>query len=646
MATLTTPEDQALAACVRASRELGSDPSLVLHGGGNTSVKSTRTDVTGQEVDVTLVKGSGYDLATIVPEGFTPLRTDRVLALADLEKLDDLELVNELKQASMDASAPSASIEAILHALIPHRFVLHTHADAIVTLSNQVDGERLLSETFGEDVWVLPYSKPGFALARQVAMALDDVDVRSLRGIVLRNHGLFTFADDADEALAMHLQLVRTASAALPDLPPADNDIRDDADPLTVAELRRTLSKTAGAPMVLQRRTGTAVDALLGRPDCADITQRGPLTPEHVIHTKRVPMIGRDVEAYAADYRRYVDAHRHLTDGEITPIDPAPRVILDPDLGFLTAGRSAKAASVAADIYEHTAAGILQAEAMSGFRTLSAAEAFDIEYWVLEQRKLRAKGPGAPFTGEVALVTGAASGIGRACAVALRDSGAAVIALDRDASVIDADSANWHGIVCDIADPDAVHSAVADGVRHFGGLDILVPAAGVFAASHPIDGFPPEPWARSLDVNVTGLLTLFSAAHPYLALAPEGGRVVLIGSKNVSAPGQGAAAYSASKAAATQLARVAALEWAPDGIRVNVVDPDAVFDTALWSPELLEQRAAKYGLSVDEYKRRNLLSTEITSADVGNLVAAMCGPLFRATTGAQVPIDGGSDRIV
>ncbi|WP_210769050.1 bifunctional aldolase/short-chain dehydrogenase [Ruania alkalisoli] len=639
-----TIHDAALDACVRVSRTLGSDPSLVLHGGGNTSVKSTRTDVTGESVEVVLTKGSGYDLASIVPEGFTPLRKDRVLALAELAELDDVSLVNELKQASMDASAPSASIEAILHALIPHRFVLHTHADAIVTLTNQTDGERLTAETFGEDVWVLPYVKPGFALARQVAVALADVDVRALRGIVLRNHGLFTFADDADEALATHLELVRTAAAALPQIP--DGVPSPDVDPLALAGLRKEISEAAGAPMVLQRRTGTAVDALLGRADLGEITQRGPLTPEHVIHTKRVPMMGTDVAAYVAGYQAYVDEHRGLVGGELTPIDPAPRVILDETLGFLTAGRTVKAANVAADIYEHTAAGILRAEAMTGFRTLLPAEAFDIEYWVLEQRKLRAKGDPPPFAGEVALVTGAASGIGRACAQALREAGAAVIALDRDAAVTEANAPDWYGIVCDVSDADAVRAAVAEGVGHFGGLDILVPAAGVFAASHPIDGFPAGPWATSLDVNVTGLLTLLGAAHPYLALAPRQGRVVLVGSKNVPAPGQGAAAYSASKAAATQLARVAALEWAPDGIRVNTVNPDAVFDTALWSPELLEQRAAKYGMSVADYKRRNLLRAEITSADVGDLVAAMCGPLFAATTGAQVPIDGGSDRIV
>ncbi len=643
---MTTPRtDPALDACVEASRRLGSDPSLVLHGGGNTSVKSTRTDVVGTELDVLLVKGSGYDLATIVPEGFTPLRLDRILDLATLPELDDVTLVNELRQASLNAEAPAASIEAILHGLIPHRFVMHTHADAIVTLTNQVEGERLVAETLGDGVLVLEYRKPGFELAKQVADAVADLDVRSLRGIVLRNHGLFTFADTAEEAVETHLALVAQAEAALP-TPAAVAPNDAPVDPVAYATLRRDWSRVAGTPFVLERRTGTDVDALIARDDLDDLASRGPLTPEHVIHTKRLPIVGTDLDAYAETYRAYVDAHAETVDDELVPIDPAPRVMYDRMFGFVTAGASPKAATIAADIAEHTARGILRAEAMTGFRTLSPEQAFAVEYWTLEQRKLAARKSTAPFAGEIALVTGAASGIGRACALALQEAGAVIIALDRDPRVADLDGPSWFGITCDVTDSDAVREAVANGARRFGGIDMVVPAAGVFAASHPIDGFPEGPWNLSLDVNVTGLLALLGAVHPFLAVAPNDGRVVLIGSKNVPAPGRGAAAYSASKAAATQLARVAALEWADDRIRVNTVNPDAVFDTALWSPELLEERAAKYGITVEEYKRRNLLRAEITSMDVGRLVASMCSSLYAATTGAQVAIDGGSDRII
>ncbi|MFV0427259.1 MAG: SDR family oxidoreductase [Beutenbergiaceae bacterium] len=632
-----------LDACIDASRTIGANPSLVLHGGGNTSIKDTRTDVTGDLIDVLFVKGSGHDLATISADGFTPLRIDRVRAIGQLEHLDDESLVNEMKQACLDSQAPGASIEAVLHALIPHRAVLHTHADAIVTLTNQAGADQYLTQVFGSDVLILDYVKPGFSLAKQVAAAAAQHDLSQLRGIVLRNHGLFTFSDSVDQALRDHLDLVAQAEAALPQIEAAGLALAP--TPLQLAQLRTDISAAAGRPMVLHQRPGTAADHLILRQDAAAATARGPLTPEHAMHTKFRAMVGTDVAAYVSDYQAYVERHQGSLTEPLIPIDPAPRVILDQQLGMVTAADSVKGATVIADIYEHTAQAIVRADRMSSYQGLSESDTFAVEYWSLEQRKLAAKGAAKPFQGEVALVTGAASGIGQACALALRAQGAAVIALDQSAEITTSEP-DWLGIQCDVTDAGALRAAVDAAVAHFGGLDILVPAAGVFAASHPIADFPQPSWDTSFRVNVDGLRTLLDVAHPYLKLAPRSGRVVVIGSKNVPAPGPGACAYSASKAAATQLARVAALEWAKDGIRVNVVNPDAVFDTGLWTPELLAERAAKYGVTIDEYKRRNLLSTEITSADVGNLVAAMAGPLFAATTGAQVPIDGGSDRII
>jgi NAD(P)-dependent dehydrogenase (short-subunit alcohol dehydrogenase family) len=322
-------------------------------------------------------------------------------------------------------------------------------------------------------------------------------------------------------------------------------------------------------------------------------------------------------------------------------------VILDADFGLVTAGETVKAAEIAADIYEHTTKVILWAEAGNGYQPIDETEAFAIEYWELEQAKLKKTSSEPPFTGEVALVTGAASGIGKACALRLMELGAAVIALDRSPAVGDVSAdRRWLGLICDVTDPQSLVEAVEEGVQHFGGLDILVPAAGVFAASAPITSLDRSAWDVSMSVNVDGLFTLFQTAHRFLALSPRGGRVVLIASKNVPAPGPGAAAYSASKAAATQLARVAALEWAPDSITVNMVNPDAVFDTGLWTPELLAERAAKYGLSVEDYKRRNLLRTEVTSQQVAEVVSDLCRLHYSATTGTQIAIDGGSDRIV
>lgn len=635
--------------CVAVSRMLGRDPDLVLHGGGNTSVKERVRDVTGAPVDVVHVKGSGWDLASIEAAGFAPLRRERLLELARLPELDDTSLVNELRQASLRSDAPTASIEAILHAVIPSATVLHTHADAIVTLTDQPDGRRLVTEALGDDLLVIDYVKPGFGLARLVAEAWEQADTTSVRGIVLMNHGLFTFADDAREAYERHIELVTRAqefirSRVSPRLGPM---APTSPEPLRHAERRAEISALAGRPMILEHRPSAEVSALLGHPSFPDLALRGTITPEHVIRTKRLPCIGDDFSGYAEEYRAYVARQSERSGIEVTPLDPAPRVVLDPELGLIGVGETVTAARISADIYEHTAKVLLDAEQLGGYRTLDEGDAFDIEYWELEQAKLRSGKAAPPFQGEVALVTGAASGIGRACALALHDAGAAVIALDRSESVREAGPGErWFGVVCDVTDPGAVRRAVEDGVRRFGGLDMLVPAAGVFAASAPITELDRAAWRLSMDVNVDGLFSLFQASRPYLGLAPRGGRVVLIASKNVPAPGPGAAAYSASKAAATQLARVAALEWAPDGIRVNMVNPDAVFDTGLWTPELLAERAAKYGLSIDEYKRRNLLRTEVTSAQVASVVRDLCLEHYTATTGAQVPVDGGSDRIV
>ena len=326
-------------------------------------------------------------------------------------------------------------------------------------------------------------------------------------------------------------------------------------------------------------------------------------------------------------------------------MDPAPRVVLDPDLGLLTAGTKIGECEIASDIYLHTIDVIEASEGLGGFVALPETDLFEVEYWELEQAKLAKSGGSPPLSGEVALVTGSASGIGKACAESLISQGAAVIGIDLNTSS-DPVGSSLLELTADVTDRESLTAAVHAGVERFGGIDIVVAAAGIFGSSNEIADIVQSDWEATLSVNLNGVSNLLHVAHPFLTLSPQGGRVLLVGSKNVPAPGKGAAAYSASKAAVTQLGRVAALEWAQDGIVVNMIHPDGVFDTGLWSQELVEQRAANYGITADEYKRRNLLGKEITSNDIGDLVAAMCGDLFRQITGAQIPIDGGSDRVI
>jgi rhamnose utilization protein RhaD (predicted bifunctional aldolase and dehydrogenase)/NAD(P)-dependent dehydrogenase (short-subunit alcohol dehydrogenase family) len=638
-----------LDARVYTSRLLGSDPSLVLHGGGNTSVKLDGTTPSGKPQRRLLVKGSGWDLAKIERAGFSPLRLDPLLELAQLDKLDDLAMARELASYRVDSSAPTPSVESILHAILPYRFVDHTHADAVVTLTNTIHGIDLVRAVFGPDVVVLPYVMPGFDLARLAAREFPRQATGSTDGLVLMNHGAFTFGATARESYQRMIELVTRAEEGIA-ARVRRQPVKADPAPfnrLALARLRAEVSDTAGAPMLLRTDPGEAGRAFARDERVAELSQVGPATPDHVIWSKPAPLLGRDVAGFARAYHAYFERGAARSRVPVTVLDPAPRVILDPELGLLTAGKTAAATNVVADIYRHTIDVIRDADALGGYRSLTPEEQFDVEYWDLEQAKLRRAGSPRDQVGRAVLITGAASGIGRACAAAFLADGAAVAGLDLDPAVKERfDGPGWLGLTCDVTEAGQVAAAVDRAVAEFGGIDIVVLNAGIFPPARPLAELPPEEWRRVLGVNLDASVDLLRQVHPLLALAPGGGQVLVIGSKNVAAPGPGAAAYSASKAALTQVARVLALEWAPDRIRVNVIHPDAVFDTGIWTPEVLAERAARYGLTVEEYKRRNLLRTEITSHDVARLAVTMAGPAFSKSTGAQVPIDGGNDRVI
>jgi NAD(P)-dependent dehydrogenase (short-subunit alcohol dehydrogenase family) len=290
---------------------------------------------------------------------------------------------------------------------------------------------------------------------------------------------------------------------------------------------------------------------------------------------------------------------------------------------------------------------ILRAEALGGWRALDDQQIFDCEYWDLEQAKLRKSGAPPVYAGEVALVTGAASGIGKACVEAFLNRGAAVVGLELNEKIVSLfKRPDFLGITCDLTNKNQINDALDNAVRQYGGIDMLVLNAGIFPSSAPIQSIAADSWRSAMTVNVEAPLLVMQAVHPLLKLSPRGGRVVVIGSKNVPAPGPGAGAYSASKAAMNQLARVAALEWAKDGIRINTLHPNAVYDTALWTDEVLASRAKAYNMTVEQYRKNNLLKSEVSSRDVAELAAEMCGPLFAKTTAAQVPVDGGNERVV
>jgi rhamnose utilization protein RhaD (predicted bifunctional aldolase and dehydrogenase)/NAD(P)-dependent dehydrogenase (short-subunit alcohol dehydrogenase family) len=649
-------EENPLRLRVYTSRLLGREPSLVLHGGGNTSVKSEVVDLFGQREPVLYVKGSGWDLATIEDGGFAPVRLALLERMAELPALSDGDMVRAQRAAMTDPSAPTPSVEAILHAIIPFTFVDHTHADAVVTVSNTPGGEAKIREIYGDRVLIVPYVMPGFVLARKVFEMTRKTDWSKLDGIILLNHGVFTYGHDARSSYERMISLVTECEAYLDRETTAERVARKPGTrpatgavdlELAIASIRRSVSRRRGSAMLAGLDRGEDAHLFSCLPGIGAIA-RGPLTPDHVIRAKPLPlMLEGEVEEvvgqYAVDYASYFG--RNARAGT-TALDPAPRWAIWPGQGTIAFGSSWTDVAIVSDIVRHTRDAILAAESLGGWRPLGEDQLFEVEYWELEQAKLKKGGARPPLEGKVVLVTGAASGIGRACAEMLLEQGAAVAGIDINPGVeVMSSRPGFLGIVCDVTDQAALVASVRRTVRQFGGIDCLITNAGLFTPSLTLEQLDDASWSRSLDLNLSSHLTLLRSAIPFLRLGIDPA-VVVIGSKNVPAPGPGAGAYSVAKAGLTQLARVAALELAGDGIRVNVIHPHAVFDTAAWSPEVLEQRARSYGISVEEYKARNLLGVEISSRDVAALALAMLGPAFAKTTGAQVPIDGGNDRVI
>lgn len=643
-----------LAFRVYTSRLLGQNDDLVLHGGGNTSVKSSMTNIFGESEEIQFVKGSGWDLRTIEPAGFSPARLDVLKRLGRLESMTDTDMARELKASMLDPGAPSPSVEAILHALIPFKYVDHTHADAVVAISNTDDGEKRLAEIFGDDVLILPYVMPGFVLAGQVHEATRSIDWSTLKGIILMHHGVFSFHAEAKGSYDAMIELVSRAeeylasNGAVSAIARHDPEIRPQ-DYLHIARARRRVSEQAGCAMLAAWKTDEESVGYSMIDGIEDIATRGPITPDHTLHTKRVPAIlqrepEEDIDRFVGDYRSYFDRH---DDGTLTRLDPAPRFAVWKNHGCIVFGANAKRMSIVSDIADHTMKAVQWGEALGGWRALSESEIFEVEYWDLEQAKLKLAPSRREMEGKIALVTGAASGIGRASVEALAARGAAVVALDIDAAVSTCFEGNQaiRGVVCDVTDESAVQQAVFDLVAGFGGLDVVVSNAGSFPESAILEDLGDDLLETSMRLNFTSHVQLLRACIPFLKLGVDPA-VVLIASKNVPAPGPGAGAYSAAKAALTQIGRVAALELGEHGIRVNTIHPNAVFDTGVWTDEILQQRAAHYGMSVEAYKKNNVLRTDVTSKDVAELVAAMAGPAFGKTTGAQVPVDGGNDRVI
>jgi rhamnose utilization protein RhaD (predicted bifunctional aldolase and dehydrogenase)/NAD(P)-dependent dehydrogenase (short-subunit alcohol dehydrogenase family) len=661
---------EALALRTYTARLVGRASALVLHGGGNTSVKATTKTLLGETVDVIHVKGSGWDLATIEPAGHPAVRLEPLRKLRALASMTDEAMVNELRINLLDASAPNPSVETLLHAFLPARFIDHTHADAILSICDQAEGEAICRSLFGTGLVWIPYVMPGFALAKRCIDVFEGVAARTTPTVmVLERHGLFTWGDTARESYERTIEAVTLAERHIAEKmrPVTAAAPRQDVRPAHVLpRVRGAIARLSGEPAergpIVRLRSSPSILAFLARPDAAEVVARGCATPDHVLRTKPAALfladpaygdgakldsqLGSAIATYATAYDAYFEQMCKDKGVSRKKLDPWPRVVLLPGVGVCSIAGTAREADIALDVYEHTIDVMTGAQAVGSYAPCSRSDLFDVEYWSLEQAKLK---PSArePLSRAIVLVTGAASGIGRSTAARMLSAGAHVAMVDRDAAALDKAVAaagkgrmdRVLGLPTDVLDAAQVRDAVARVVGAWGGIDVVVSNAGT-APQGMLDTDGGEAALRaSIEMNALSHLTVARAAIEVMTAQDQGGCLLFNASKAAFNPGPAFGPYAVAKSALVALTRQYAIDLADREIRSNAVNADRI-RTGLFAGGVLESRAKARGLSVDDYFRSNLLSREVTADDVADAFVYLA--TAKATTGCIITVDGGN----
>ena len=662
-----------------STRLLGAETRLVIHGGGNTSVKTTVTDRFGDAIPVICVKGSGWDMATIEPPGLPAVRLAPLQRLSGLKALADEEMVDIQRANLIDPGAPNPSVETLLHAFLPHKYIDHTHANALLALTDQPHGDRLCQEVFGERMALVPYVMPGFALALKALeawRALPDAE-----GLILLKHGVLTFGATTRQAYDRMIEMatlaeerlaqsgrVSVAGVHLPKgmgrhRPKSFQPVRLPGRIAGVAQVAPILRGLAALPagpgeyrrFVMEFRSGPGIEDFVNGHDLGRYGRQGTVTPDHVIRTKPKPLIvpapdaddlgafaaeaRLAMEAYRAEYHAYFTRHNARHHGRKKELDTSPRVILVPGLGLFGLGASKVEASIAADLAATNVEVITAAETMGTYEAISEADTFDFEYWSLEQAKL-GKGTEKPLARRVAVITGGGSGIGAATVAAFRAEGAEVAVLDRDEANAEAVARQAGGlaIVCDVTDPKAVEGAFARVVEEYGGVDIVVSNAGA-AWTGRIGEVDDAILEQSFDLNFWAHQWVARTAVRVFIAQATGGCLLFNVSKQPLDPGPEFGPYGIAKAATLALMRQYAVDYGRDGIRACAVNADRI-RTGLLTDQMVKQRARARGISEEEYMAGNLLGLEVTAADVARAFVHLA--LSPKTTGALLTVDGGN----
>lgn len=660
---------------VYRSRLLGSDRTVVNIFGGNTSAKTIEHDHVGREVQVLWVKGSGSDVATIGEGGFAALRMPDIAPLIQRAEMSDEEMVAYLNRSVFLPDRPRQSIETLLHAFIPAPHVDHTHPDAVISLACAANGRELCQRLWGNRMVWVDYIRPGFTLSKQIGEGVANNPQADL--VVMGKHGLTVWANTSAECYTQSIKVIGEAEefiqstrngrvifagAAVPAMPAEE---RAQVWSQVLPVLRGALSQQGS--QILQIDDSTNVLEFIGSEGAAQFSQIGAACPDHLVHTKRLPLfidwqpsqgvaaltdaIRTHVAQYATDYAAYVDHHKSADD---VMMNPYPRITLIPGLGMVTAGADAQAADISNQLYHRAISVIGGSMAVGEYTSLSAAEAFAIEYWPLEQYKLKLKPAPRELAGKVAVVTGAASGIGRATARRLAADGAHIAIFDINLAGAEAVAKELNdtykmrraiAVHCDVTSEAAVISAMQQVIQAFGGVDIVVNNAG-FAIAKPVTETTADDWDRMLGVLGKGYFLISREAFKIWQTQKVGGSLIVIASKNSVMASKGNVAYSAAKAAELHMARCLAEEGGAIGVRVNTVLPDAVLEgSGIWDAGWRAARAAGYGIKPEEledfYKARTVLKINVRPEDIAEAVSFFAGPRASRTTGGLLTVDGG-----
>ena len=694
MTNISTPTT--LSQLVARSRKLGADRSVCNWGGGNTSAKSDEIDFRGRPARILWVKGSGSDLATVTEASFTGLFLEDVLPLLERERMSDTEMVDYLAHCFYEPGRPRPSIETLLHGFLPFAHVDHTHADATNYFACAASGEELARDCFGDDLVWIPYRRPGFGLAREVALSVRARPDAKL--VILAKHGLITWGDTGDACYASTLAAIAKArdyvEARIARFLSGEHSqgVFGSARVNTLAAGERHTIAAQVAPVlrgmvsaekrqILRFEDGDDVLTFASSQDAPRLTKIGAACPDHLVHTKPWPLLVEwaphesieslveatrtGVAMYVEKYHHYLEANaqQNLDPDAATPVyratdaaaDPHPRVILIPGVGMFTTGKDAAMAGVSAQLYHRAIAVMRGAEACGGFISLSDAESYAVEYWPLEQYKLKLAPPEREFARHVVLVTGAAGGIGSATCRRMAQDGAHIIATDIDLAGAEQLAASLNSrfgagravaVKMDVTSETSVRAAFEQAMLAFGGIDIIVNNAGL-ASSAPITETSLAEWNKNWNVLATGYFLVAREGFRLMQAQGRGGNLVFVASKNALVAGKNAAAYSTAKAAEAHLARCLAEEGGQFSIRVNTVNPDAVLaGSRIWDSAWRQERAATYGVAPDQleevYRKRTTLGVNILPEDIAEAIAFFASPTRSLkSTGNILNVDGG-----